>query len=133
MKRLNAMLLIILLNILIQGCNSKETAIELSKKIVIHEVMPEEKWEWSEIILNGNIQHIVSDINNDIFVLVWNALAKSSELSKYSGDNINNIGNYDVNTKNWEIITKEYPNHNFELIDFLLLETETKEEIEKKI
>ena len=38
--------------------------------------------------------------------------------------NINNYGEYCQNSINWEIITKQYPDHNFEFVDFLLETTE---------
>ena len=33
--------------------------------------------------------------------------------------NINNYGEYSEKSINWEIITKKYPHHNFEFVDFL--------------
>ena len=33
--------------------------------------------------------------------------------------NINNLGEYECNSINWEVITEKYPNLNIKFIDFL--------------
>ena len=37
--------------------------------------------------------------------------------------NINNLGEYECNSINWEVITEKYPNLNVQFIDFLFDES----------